>query len=359
MRIIKLFLVTSGILILGIFFVFYFYIKQYGRALIEDQLNRILHHTVIVNEVGVVFPLGIRASGVQIPGVLSVKDMRIHLGLPVVLGDQIIIAKLLLKGPSVAIKRSANDQLSLGSVLPADLTPAKEKPSKNKSKAVVAKPVPVIGHVAVEYLEVEGGQVQYFDIDKDSRIERWDVDSIELKARNVVLPVDKIRTRFHLSGLVMNAESPVSGSQFETEGWINSGSRDLKANLKLADANNQMTLQADLDSVNNDLTVKGKFNAARLSSASSVKNDGQSIDDLVFGTLQSTGFDLVLDFNFKTKLDAFHIEPITFSGSVGADIAGNGLKPNLRNISRQFEDISQQLVPETSPTTAPKEVLAP
>ena len=111
------------------------------------------------------------------------------------------------------------------------------------------------------------------------------------------------------------------GSTIKSEGWIDLARRDLDGQVLVLEKGDRIGLNAHAVAKNNDLSVTGKVLAKNLFSTEQKDKLEGKVDDFVLSALSNIGVEIGADFSFKTKLDDFHIDEISFSGSVSTQDA--------------------------------------
>ena len=183
---------------------------------------------------------------------------------------------------------------------------------------------------------IKGGLVNFLDHTLENPM-RITMKDINLRASNVNFSAkDRGRTKFQFSAHMVEPEVQSSAGNIAVEGWANFIKKDMKGGIKITDLDAGLfspyydnsaekkfrkfiaDLSADLESHSNDMTVKGKLEIKDLSfqSKTGEEKKSASIESLIFQGLQSVAKQIAVEFRFKTKMDTFKMESISFSGNI-------------------------------------------
>ena len=291
------------------------FIRQNGKALVEERLSAALKKEVHVGEAKVIFPFGLRFDNVQIKDALQAKALRIKFGIPLFFGSQFNIAKVRLTEPVFFITRSLDKKVVWGNAPQASVPAAVPVAGQPPRLAVVAASAPAQAQgIQIDYLEVDNGRVRFFDLLNSSEV---DVGQINLRAMAISLPARDLNTKFDLTALVMSDNVPFSGRKIEARGTVNVAAHDMDATVKMLDRDGSSGMSAHLKSIHNDMAVKGKINVGRFVSAVKTKSSKESsFEGFLANALKSSGVEIGLDFACQTKMDDFSCDKISMSGNV-------------------------------------------
>jgi len=144
------------------------------------------------------------------------------------------------------------------------------------------------------------------------------IKDIHADIRNLAYPLESLQTLVDVNGRLEGESFPLSGSRLIGQGWVNLKKKDLLMQVRMKDVSGKEVLRSGLKALDNDMTVAGKVNLAGFvkQSLSTQKMD-DSMQSLVFGVLGQKGLDTMASFSFQTKMDAFKLEKISFSGKIG------------------------------------------
>lgn len=142
---------------------------------------------------------------------------------------------------------------------------------------------------------------------------------VELVVENLTVPLKDENTSFNFKGVLVDSAVPIPGDRVEALGWVNYIKRDLEATTKLLNENGDASLTAQAQSKNNDMIVVGKVVLKSLPSFSleEGKNRG-ALEEIIAQTVEAMNVVVQADFSFKTKMDAFKLEQVSFSGNVSS-----------------------------------------
>lgn len=328
-----LILVFAALFILGI------YLQMNGKQLAEESLSRVFKRPVRVGQAHVLPPLGLGLNNVEIEGMLKAKSVNIHLQLPIVFNQQLLISKLMLVDPLIFVARNKEAHFTVKNPqAPADLAAL---PLSQTSPAQFTKK-PFIQGLFVNHLEIRNGKIQYTDgsFEKDYKIR---LEGLALKAGNVSYPFKPVKSTCRFSVIIRGEEIAFSGSQITGDGWVNFGKKDMNGILEALVPDGKKWLQVNLVSQDNDMTVEGKMDINQVINTS--RNEKNvSLEDFVLGALQSSGLQVGLGFKFKTKMDAFKVDSVSLFGQVRQEKSGEDktFSENLEAIGKQLESLGKK-----------------
>jgi len=271
--------------------------------------------------------------------------VNIDFALPIVLDQQLLISKLALIDPLIYVARDKEAQFTLekpkpdvSASIPSIPAPS---PAPAESPASVSHKKSFIQGLYVHHLKIDNGKIQYIDqsLSKDYHIR---LEDLVLKASEVSYPLKSVKSTFRFMVVIKGEEIAFSGSKIMGDGWVNFGQKDMNGKLEAelgSQPSGEKWLQVNLVSKNNDMTVEGKVDINQIINTN---HDEQnvSLQDFVFGALQSSGLKVGLGFMFKTKMDAFKVDSASYFGDVRQEegSANNkALSENLKKIGEQIE----------------------
>jgi len=338
----------------------YIFFRLHGKELCEQKLSRALKRDVTITQVRFVFPLGLRLDEVTVQGVLKAKELRAYLGLASFVGKEIVLSHLTINEPLFALIKRQGSALSICDIgaanQPVEATAALAIPLSHKfDNSSSTGPSKKGGRAfLIEDMTVSRGRVDFFDFSKEEPFQAT-LDQIEAKASAIPYPLRSMDTKFHLTAFLKGAKIPFAGGRLETKGWVNILEHNMKGTLEIAEGSGRVQLSADVEAVNNDMTIQGRVDLSHLrtSPQEDTNTTSKSVDELILGALTNSGISLTANFNIKTKLDDIQLNTISFGGEVGTQKEGT-LQESLKNIGKQFEDLGKKLSePQEAP--APEE----
>jgi len=341
------------VVIAVIFFGLYLFVQLQGKTILKARLEEAFNRNVEVGNVRFIFPLGVRVDDLNVEGLVQAKEARVQAGLPIFLKRGYIVSSLTLIEPFVALKRTEDEKITLadseGDRSSSEKKTAQKKKELSKELSVDKKSVEsnekdCIG-IVVDHLSIQNGTVQFLDPSLDDS--EIILKEISLKAQSVAYPPKPLKTKYNFSGTIFNENKPFSGCQVQSKGWINFSSKDMDSDLKIIEPSGVVDLSADLKAVQNDLTVAGKVNLKSMVLNKKEEEDSKSfsLDNLLMVALKSSDIKINVDFAIKTKLDAFQLGSISFSGQVGysdSEEVGNSIQKSLKDFGKKIYEKSIQ-----------------
>jgi len=171
--------------------------------------------------------------------------------------------------------------------------------------------------VSIKQLILKQGRFQYTNsfINKDFS---FALEDVYLKAEHLSFPLRAGRTDFNISGRLIKRGNPLSGSSVEGSGWVDVVQRNMEAKIEIIEADGSVGMTAEAVSKNNNMDVKGevKFQNIFMKNSKQDSLDSSSVNNLIFNALSSAGVKIGAKFSFKTKMDDFRPEQVSFSGNV-------------------------------------------
>ena len=320
-------------ILLGLFFIFWagvvacsIYIQLNGRQMVMDQLQPLFNRPVALKDVRFLFPFGLRVSDLEVEGLIKVKDLQVQMGIPDLFRKRLRLLFVSLKEPVVVFQRTPDSQIVLGSQSPLGLgtqVPTApillEDQTAPGLKTKAQRPL----NFLVDYLVVEKGEVNFTDYTRNRDLHVTFKD-LALKAQHLGIPLELpgMKTTFDIEALFFQKDFPFSDSRIQSRGWVNFYQKDLSAKLKVTEPQGKLNLSADLDAKANDMVVKGNIQIKDLSfpkdtDAQDADPQAPSFEDIIFSALHSLGVEVQADFYFKTKMDNFQVDSVSFTGNVG------------------------------------------
>lgn len=345
-----LFIIVAIVLTSG-----YVYLVVKGKDLIVARLEKQLGTKVSFGAVGVSYPLTIRIDQINIEGYGTAKRAFFSLSLPYLLFKEVHFSKIEVIEPNIVIRRQQGDKTPWLPFLEVPQAPAEVVPPQVSEVPVAVPQVPAASEVTTPPavstpevvtapqapqvspapVETKKEQVQKFDFFarktffRNGSVEAVEVspegEKLVVSLKNANIEIDRVsfpvkrsvKTEFNVAGILSGFDGRLTNEKLTASGWADFYKKDMKAQMQLTGMNGQVGLTADLVSVKNDMTVKGKMSLAFQSQTlPSKKEKSKSFEDFFVQTLQSSGMDVNLKFQFKTKMDKFDVGEISISGEV-------------------------------------------
>jgi len=323
----------------------YVFVRVNGKSIIVDRLRQATHRDVEIGQVDFVPPLGVSLKDVQISGYLTVKEVRLGLGvlnlIASVLNQNANLASLDLIEPVVFLARFKDSRIIVGQNwkdeakenIPSPLPGVQDQGAPFQTEKAERNKVSFF----IQKLIVHNGQVHFRDYKDDGQVIETFLNSVELKGEEISFPLKDLNTTFDLLASFPKIDSERQNGYMKGKGWVNWVRKDMEAKFEISELDGRtfksyydsfspegvksvtVSAVADLSSRNNDMRVKCLLKIKDLVVDSEKKKDDESIsiDDLILAGLNSLGNkELVFNFNFNTKMDSFQIDSVPFGGGV-------------------------------------------
>jgi len=328
MKLLKRLFILLVILLVLFFVSASVYVNFYGKSFIERALQNALNRDVAVEKVSYHFPMNLRVQNIRISHWIEGKkffeaqDIIAQLSIDAIFRRQLVLNSVELIKPVIMIEKvtGSNDdsdqpERRYGVVVP----PKRSDPSgansvsggeKNRNEDKQAK-------ISIKRLVLKQGLFRYKNssIDKDFS---FAMEDVYLKCENLVFPFQLGQTNFNITGRLIKEGNPLSGSTVEGHGWVDIVRRDMEARVEVVEADGSVGMTAEAVSKNNDMEVKGeiKFQNIWMGADKGDSSDASVVNDLISSALSSAGIEIGAKFSFKTKMDDFRPQQVSFSGSV-------------------------------------------
>ena len=328
MKIIKFFLRFFVVLFIVSFIAATMYVRIYGKSLVERALNASLQRNVVLGEISYHFPFGFRARDVRIARslqggeFLEVGKAVARLSPTALYRGEFAFESVKLIDPSLVVEGGREeDDVSQGPTSNQETVVVPDAPDPSVTKSV---PAPVKARdqgpktkISIARLTVDHGRLRY----KDGLTQKgfsFDLEDVQLKAKQLVFPLEPGRSHFNFSARLIKKGNPLSGSRVQGSGWVDAVSRDMEAWFEVIEENGTVGLTALAVSTDNDMDVTGEIKMRNLLRGVEQQDppDTSSINDLVLNALSSSGVEIGAKFAFKTKMDRFRVGQISFTGNV-------------------------------------------
>lgn len=315
-------------IITALFLIINLTLPLFAKKIIVDQIEKNLKMKASLKGVSITPVLSVNLFNLQIEDLFKADRISIAPNLLGLLAGKIVLNSITLVNPVVVLEQSREGRLNI--------------PEFNK---------PTGGHLAVYVagLVLKNGRFTFIDKKIDPSGFKIILNRINIDVSKVILPLTSLKINFKLSAdLLKDAEAKIGEISFS--GWIDFGPKDMDALLNLNDLNAayfypyygdflserkitsaKVNLQAVLKSKDNDLNILTNF---KLSDLVYAEDEGTLLQEprLDFAKKALDFFtdkngNLILDFNFRTKLD----KPDITQDEIKKVI----LKAAARNIARQ------------------------
>ena len=321
-RIILLLLVLTVILTVSLAW----YVNRYGKDFFLTALRTSIDKQIEIEDISYKFPLSFQADNVRLSDkdsdFIKAQEVIVDFNLKDILRKRLNVSELILIKPEITIKKTENQKTADAPVAAAPAARVSPGPDKKN-----------FFEVRFERLLIADGQIDYLNaapenaapvanpatetIENNIKKFSFRLKHVRLEIKDLVLPLKPVQTSFDFSGILAEDTPALASSEVKGRGWVNWPTRDMRGDFYFADKNGQTAVTANVVSKDNDMTVEGKFNARNFKFGSGKKKDKASdVQNAVLGTLSSMGFEIGAQFAFKTQMDNFKVDAISFSGMV-------------------------------------------
>lgn len=328
MKILKRFLIVFAVLLVVFFIGASIYVKAYGKAFVEEALTNALEKNVVLGKASYSFPFGFRAQNIRIAqssevgGFFEAEDIVAQLSPETIYQGQLIFDSVVFIKPLIVIKNTKEPEDTTeerirrhGVVIPPDQTALPTAGDVGDVKESQDANGPV--EVRIKQFVLKQGRLEYTSgpADKDFS---FGLEDVWLKAGNLVFPLKPGRTDFSISGRLVKEGNPLSGSSIEGRGWVDAANRDMEAKIEVVEKDGSVGMIVEAVAIDNNMDVSGEIRVRDLlfGADKQASSKDSAINDLILGALSSAGVEIGAKFAFKTKMDNFHLEQVSFSGSV-------------------------------------------
>jgi hypothetical protein len=302
------------------------FVKFYGKGLIEETLKSALSREVSIEAMSYRFPLVLQARNIHIAHLIKGKrffearEIIARLSLDAVFRWQLIFDSVQLINPVIMIEKTASPREPSDSPVRrygVVVTPEQKDPAGVEQGPVIEENQNNQTRVSIKRLLLSQGQFQYTNssIDKDFS---FALEDVSLRSENLVFPFEPGKTNISVRGRLVKEGNPLSGSSVEGRGWVDIVQRDMEAGVEIVEADGSVGMTAKAVSIKNDMEVTGevKFQNILLGASKGDDSNASPVNDMILSALSSAGVKIGANFSFKTKMDDFRPEQVSFSGNV-------------------------------------------
>jgi len=328
MKLLKRLLIVVVVLLILFFVGASVYVNLYGKDFIEGAMQSSLGRDVVIGKISFQFPMNLRARNVRISHRIKGKkffetqDIIAQLSIDTIFHRQLVLNSVELIKPVIVIEKisglngnSSKPERRHGIVIPpkrSDLANASSASSGEKNRGEDRQT-----KISIKRLIIKQGSFQYRNslINKDFS---FAMENVYLKAHQLVFPVEAGKTIFDISGRLIKEGNPLSGSTVEGNGWVDIVQRDMEVQVEVIEADGSVGMTAKAVSKDNDMEVKGeiKFRNILMGADKGDSKEPSVVNDLISSALSSARVEIGAKFSFKTKMDDFRPQRVSFSGNV-------------------------------------------
>ena len=288
-----------------------FYLQLYGKELFLLALNNAFKRPVSVAKIAYQFPLGLRAEKLRVEGIAEASSLEVQIALQSLFEKKIHFSNVKISQPVITFVKVHNApeiSNSPASEAPPVKPPVAVTPSPSEKPAMITQ---------IDRLVIKQGQLNYQNNDLAFQLE-----NVDIKAHNLILPAQSVKTDFHLKARVIKENMPFSGGDVEGQGWFNLVQKDMQADVKISHPDGPIEVTANISSEHNEMNVKGNFslgqfrNDQKNTKAKTGEPQNTPVQQAFSYAVSSMGLGINAQFSFQTKMDDFQIGSIAFSGDV-------------------------------------------
>lgn len=330
---------------------FFIFFNLYGEKIVKEKLTQAFKRPITLENLRVTLPFGLACDQLDIEGIIQAKGASIYFGFPDLLGKKINIANISLLEPRLKIVKTKEKKIVFDEVPAPQVSSLPEATQLDIGQGQKVEQKDLVLEFKVDHMSVKNGSVDFTDKSGDTDFQMT-IQDIEFNAWQVTYPLKPVNANFDLTASILKSELPFSGSQVEARGWVNWPLRNMDGNLTVKEPNGKVSLEADLKSEANDMTVQGRLQVQNLIKENTQDGNADSFENLVFSALKSTGVAISANFKFQTKMDDFQLGAVSFAGNVGYKAPGEtsqGANPqelDIKSIGKQFEDFGKKFMKE-------------
>jgi hypothetical protein len=289
----------------------YAYLRVKGKDLVVQRIEEQLGRKISFEAVSFSYPLTMDVKGLSIEGYGSAKQTLFSLSLPHLFLGQVHFTSIEIIEPYVLYTQGANEKVFCSTV--------STQPQNTQKTGTAIKPAKVKGPGIALYARkvvIRNGILQVFQsLGSEAKALAY-LEKINAEIDNVAFPMQRpVKTNLHLKAIVSGFGGRLASEALEITGWADFFQKDMLAQARLTGINGQVGLKADLASVKNDMTVKGTMSLS-FKAKTAPEQGATNFEGLFVQALQSSGANVDLKFQFKTKMDDFKAEKISLSGAI-------------------------------------------
>jgi len=285
------------------------FIHTQGKSLVEDRFSRLFNKPVTIERIHLGWPLRLQVDDLIIPKVFSAKHVSFNLGFLFVSSPGIVLSDVIVREAVVYYLSTE------AAAVPAaqDSQPAEKKSLTPEPAAGQASPP---WRILIRNLLLHNGHFLY-QRTRPGRLLQFEIRDMELKAADVTYPPADQKMMFDLKGRLVSSRLPFSGNLVRLRGWLDYPALNMDAQVNILQKEGAEGVAAQIKSVNNDMKINGKLNLGLLGQKMEHTSvDDVSLRDMVLGSLQSSGLELLVDFEIKTQMNDIQFDKMSFSGNL-------------------------------------------
>jgi hypothetical protein len=309
-------------LALTVFLGLHTFVSIKGRDLLTSKLHSVFQSEVLVGRVTTSFPLQLIVKDLEIRNWFKIKKVLAGTGIIDVLGGNFILSDLRLEGLELDLEKRKRGQEA---EIPANL----DLEAVAGNMAQVQQDFFLPQHIILQQLRISDGTLTYTDYTKGEIPIKITVKDLTVKMDNFQWPFRGSEvTSFQVSGKVPWENIKEEGF-IDLKGWINFFRKDMSAKIKIKDIDGiaiypyysswididkariekaRLDFSSDITGLKNDISAGCHLEMTQLTfkpkEEHADEQRAEKITHVVVGMLKALNQGrIVLDFNFKTKMD--------------------------------------------------------
>ncbi len=312
--------------LLLIFFAFaavYFFVELKARDAAVVKLQETFGRPVTIEDVHYRFPFGLYVSRLAIGTDFQVKSVMISLRPECLWQRQLWVQRVWIKDPEIIVSRLPDGKIALGDNFtksPSALESISElvnKLVKNVLPVDFKETKGVALNLLVDDLRVEGGHMAFTDQSFAQEV-KVTLEKIDFHVNDLAYPVRALRSNIRFQAFVEECSLtalPLTNSKIQSEGWVDPVGLNMEESFNVSNERGLKILTANIVSHQNDLMVEGEINLADLFALTSLQKQEPTLN-LVKGFSALKDVTMKSKFAFKTQMDHFKIENVSFQGNI-------------------------------------------
>jgi hypothetical protein len=341
------------VLLIGVAFAgLYTFVSIKGRDLLISKLHSVFQSEVLVGRVTTSFPLQLIVKDLEVKNWFKIKKVLSGTGMIDVLRGNFILSDLKLEGIQFDLeKRKHGDQTQ----------PTVDLGTVAGNVAQVQESFFLPQHIILKRLTISDGTFTFTDYTKSDTPIKITVKNLNMRIDNFQWPLIASEvTSFQLSGKIPWENIKEEG-KVDLKGWINFYKKDMNAVIKIKDIDGisihpyysswvdidkarvekaRLDFNSNLTGLNNNVTASCHLEMTQLTFKPKEEQEKEPrlerITNVVVGLLKAMNQGkIVLDFNFKTKMD---------SPEFGLGIIQQALKDKLYQARKSQDSPAMQII---------------
>jgi hypothetical protein len=309
------------LIVLAVFAGLHTFVSIKGRQLLTKKLNSVFQCEVKIGRVTTSFPLQLIVKDLEVKNWFKIRKVVAGTGMVDIFSGNFILPDLRLQGVEFDLEKQKRGEVSEADKATVNL----EAIAGTGSGGDFFLPQ----HIVLRHLIISDGVFSYIDHTKCEKPIKIVLKDLELRIDNFQWPFSSSEvTNFKKSGRVPWENIKEEG-RVEFEGWINFYKKDMRAKLEIKDIDGvyiypyysswvdidkarvekaRLNFTSNITSLNNDVNAACHLELTQIAFKPKDEQQPQQrlekITNVVLGMLKAINQGrIVLDFNFKTKLD--------------------------------------------------------